>query len=193
MSQLRLTLVAKKATHVSNLVDHALNPLLITPHFHSSSVSFVYPKNSYKLNLNVETKKLNNHEFNIGQLFSHVARSIGKNLSFLNPFKLSSGFGGLKTTTTSTTTEANFDFSAEVTEDSAPSINSGKEDSKEETEAVTENFDIRIADDSTTKKTQGQGARGGFGYIPPSMPSNQYVPPLNSGYLPSNLRKRQQH
>lgn len=129
-------------------------------------MTFAYPKNSYKLKVNLETTKVNDHQFNIGQFFSHIARSIGKRLSFLNPFQLSAF--PKKATTTTTTTDSNFDFgSEEVTSENEIDVRVSTEDL--ESSSVTEEPTLS----STVKEIE----------------NNKYLPPTNA-YLPSNIKKK---
>lgn len=132
-------------------------------------MTFAYPKNSYKLNLNLETKKLQDHQFNIGQFFSHIARNFGKSLSFLNPFQLSAF--PKKTATTTTTTESNFDFgSEEVTSDTE--------------------VDVRVSTEEDLKSssvTEGSMSTPTIKEV--EIENNKYLPPTNE-YLPSNIKKK---
>ena len=130
-------------------------------------MTFAYPKNSYKLNLNLETKKINDHQFNIGQFFSHIARSIGKKLSFLNPFQLSA-FPKKATTTTTTTTESNFDFGSEE---------------------VTSEFeiDVKVSTEELESSSLTEGYSSSSTVI--EIENNKYLPPPKI-YLPTNFQKK---
>lgn len=129
-------------------------------------MTFAYPKNSYKLNLNLETKKINDHQFNIGKFFSHIARSIGKKLSFLNPFQLSA-FPKKATTTTTTSTESNFDFGSEE---------------------VTSEFEIDVKV-STEELESSSVTAGDISSDVKEIENNKYLPPPKI-YLPSNFQKK---
>lgn len=129
-------------------------------------MSFVYPKNSYKLNVNVETKQLNQNEFNIGQFISHIARSITKKFSFVNPFQLSGSFSKTPSTT-STTTDSSIDFSEEITD----AIDTRIEDTSD---LFIPNFSTTVLTNPTTRTTNL--------YLPPTIPPNRY--------LPGNMKRR---
>jgi hypothetical protein len=136
--------------------------------------------------VNVNKEKLNTHEFNIGQLFGSVARSIGKKLGSFNPFALSSGSSGFNKQTTSTTTES-FDFGPD-------------EDFKSESSSTTEGFDFDLSTEekneissteAATKKSSGGYSYDVQKYLPPqTSPKSNYLPP-STVYLPPKTIKRQ--
>lgn len=135
--------------------------------------------------MNFNKEKINGHEFNIGQFFGHVARSIGKNLSFLNPFALSKSFQP----TTTTTTESSFDFEPEDN-DSISVSGSTTEHLESSTDGdVNGNGHSTIEEEVSTKNTSGGYSYDAKKYIPPqSTPKSEYLPP-STIYLPPKTIK----
>ncbi len=149
-------------------------------------MTFTYPKNSYKVNVNFNRERLNGHEFNIGQFLGHIARTFGKAFSFLNPFGLSSG--GLFGQTT--TTESIIDFE---TDDPDAFVSGG--DSSESTSTDTDkSTDGEYSGDNGHSVEPSSSTRSGYSYTTPTTKKTGYSYPSpttkSSGYLPPNFKRQ---
>lgn len=147
------------------------------------SVTFVYPKKSHQVSLRVNSEDINESNFDFSGFISFLLRKIGRKFNFFNFFKSSSE---------PTTTERNFDFSNEVTDDTdivneseeeedkntSNETSEAPEESNKSTEDIDSNENISNEYSSTTESDMTTKTRD-ISYLPPPIvaPSNLFEPP----------------
>jgi hypothetical protein len=145
-------------------------------------LSFVYPKNTYQFQLKFNSQSINEHNFNIGGLFSRIANSFRKRISSFNPFRFA--------TTTTSTTESSLDFSNEEKDDSTSDGGSNSSSSDDNS-----SNEVKDSSQETGGGVAGNGhEHNGYDYSTPGSVKIEnvqvnYLPPSStpeSIYLPPN-------
>ncbi|KAL7029356.1 hypothetical protein ACKWTF_006205 [Chironomus riparius] len=140
-------------------------------------LTFVYPKKSYQFSFKMNSEEISSNNFDFSGFISFLFQKIGRKLSFLNPFKLSSSLP--------TTTESRLDFSNEVTDDyesSSEKVPSSPEEednsSNEASESPDENENSSTENIGSTTESEATTRSESISYLPPiSIPSSLYELP----------------